>query len=128
MAAHDGTQTMVHEIAHWIEDKRPDILQKVVAYGKSRILPGETPKRLIDLFPAHGYKPDEWTHEDSWKEKYTGKFYWRGANDLQPGVPNTDYASEVLSMGLERYYEKPHLFAKEDPSFFRFIHNLTKNL
>ena len=110
------TRTFVHEIGHGLEDKIPGAQDKANEFRRMRIARSNKQNvKLIDQFPDHGYSEDEVGNEDDWKESlfgdqrfYVGKRYERGP-------------TEVMTMGLERLYENPAQFAREDPEYFKFI-------
>ena len=68
------------------------------------------------LFPNSGYTDNEETVEDHWEMRgnsvYAGKTYKAGGKL---------YCTELLSMGFQRLYENPVLFAKRDPEYFNFV-------
>ena len=118
--------TVAHELAHAIENARPDILRQSAAflYDRGR---GEQPKRLKSLFPTHNYRPQEITLEDKWAEKgghvYTGRIYCPGydASISREQFISSVRGSEILSMGIQRMLESPVDFQRQDPEFYNFI-------
>lgn len=103
--------TVIHEIVHDIEYRYPEISSKTKAFRDYRGQ-GEKPRRMASIHPGAGYRWEEITLEDEWFKKggsaYTGKIYDRAA-------------TEILTMGVQRLYESPVLFARQDPEFFEFI-------
>lgn len=118
--------TVAHELAHAIEHARPDILRQSAAflYDRGR---GEQPKRLKSLFPTHNYRPQEITLEDKWTEKgghvYTGRIYCPGYDTSisREQFISSARGSEILSMGIQRMFESPVDFQRNDPEFYNFI-------
>lgn len=106
----------VHEIAHGIEMQNPEVLKECVAFLRKRAA-GEEPQQLRTL-TGIPYDLDEIAFEDEWVKRggdvYSGKVY-KGA-----------FATEILTMGLERLYNDPQGFAAKDPEFFDFIVNLVR--
>jgi len=102
---------VIHEFVHDIEYAHPEISKKTKAFLAKRAK-GEKPVSLKEK-KGGGYKRDEEAFEDEWETKggslYTGKH--------NPDRPST----EVLTMGVQRLYENPVLFANQDPEFFDFI-------
>jgi hypothetical protein len=107
-------KTTIHELAHHIECSDPEILAECRAFLRSRAKPGEKPRSLAVLTGNGFYRPSEIAIEDDWVAKggsvYMGKVY-----------PDAAGATEILTMGLERLYEDPVGFARQDPDYFQFI-------
>ena len=105
-------KTFSHEYMHFLEDSIPEIHQKCVEFLKKRTK-GEKLKPLSLLTGNDRYNNEEYAFEDSWIKKggsaYSGKYY----NDYQ--------ATEVLSMGIERFLKNPLLFYKQDREYFEFV-------
>ena len=103
--------TFVHEIVHDIEFQHPRVstLTKEFLFKRGG---GNTPKRLRQLDPNHGYGLNEITLEDAYVTKggsnYMGRVY-------------VDQATEILTMGIERLLHDPREFLDNDPEYFRFI-------
>ena len=115
------TRTAVHEMGHNLDRQlqileSKDSIYKVPTgiqskkYLHSRTV-GELPEKLRKLFPSHGYKADEVTKKDKFKDAYTGRLYPQGD------------ASEILSMGVQYLYDDPIGFAQTDPAHFKFVVN-----
>jgi SPP1 gp7 family putative phage head morphogenesis protein len=113
-----GVRTAVHELGHWIEMNMPDVLKQLIAF-RTRRTAGETPQSLRKL-TGKPYGRDEIALPDKFTEMYAGKVY-----RTPYGV---DFASEILSIGLEQYLYETAEFAKKDPDYFKFIHDLIHNL
>lgn len=105
-----GRKTVVHEMGHWIEE-RTGWDRESWKWVLKRRKPGEKIQRLKDMYPDRGFDDTEWAFEDLFRERglssYIGKRYNR--------------ASEVLSMGLEAFYENPLKLMNQDKDFFDFI-------
>ena len=75
----------------------------------------EKSRRLSDITGDPGYEDHEVGRVDNFaavfgkRAAYVGKQY------------ENDYATEVLSMGLEEMYRDPVGFAKADPDYFDFV-------
>jgi hypothetical protein len=108
-----------HEIMHYLEETNPDLTKKLVSFRESRTR-GETPKKMAELDPEHGYPPNEITLENKWREwggsHYTGKLY------------ADDKYTEILSMGMQRLHQDPVSFARDDPDFFDFTLDTIRGL
>ena len=98
--------TVIHEIGHIIETRTPAILRASVAFRNARTV-GETPQRMP------GYKKEELALPDKWVERggslYSGKVYTNRSGD---------YATEILSMGMERLFADVLVFAEKDRTYF----------
>lgn len=88
----NGTRksTPFHEIGHMVEWANPEVLRIEKEFIESRTI-NESPVKLDNLFPNHGYTSDEVTLKDDFISPYIGKVY--------------DGATEVLSIGLESIFE-----------------------
>ena len=115
---HMDVQTVAHELGHIIEARNPAALTKSVAFRGSRTA-GDSPRWL-----GPGYKRTEITLEDEWKTRggthYTGKLYRSHGT--------SDYATEVLSTGLERLWHDPAGFIQDDPEFLEHVLNTLRNV
>lgn len=114
-AATDGAGVIVHELGHWLEDKNRDIFDAVSAFLVRRTQ-GEKAQRLSNF--KRGFRRDEITKPDQFDDPYVGKIYERRNGER--------YASEVVSMGLQYFYERPAEFAQTDPDYFDFIYDLVR--
>ena len=104
---YENTETVVHELGHWLEDMNPKVHESIMAFYKKRTK-GEGLVRLLD-----GYGADELTRKDKFIDVYMGKDY-------------EGKASEILSMGLGEFYKNPYRLAIKDPGYFDFIYNLVR--
>lgn len=101
---------IVHELGHWLEDKNQDVFNAVTAFYERRTK-GE---RLTSL---PGYRSNEKGKLDKFINPYMGKYYEHQGKR---------YASEIVSMGLEYFHDRPVEFAQKDPDYFDFIYNLVR--
>lgn len=122
----DTPAVIAHELAHVIEDTRPDILRKSADFLYTRAK-GEGAMPLKKLYPYHGYGAQEKAIEDDWIKRggsaYTGKIYMPGYNPSmsRESFVNRLQGSEILSMGIQRMLESPVDFHRQDPEFYNFI-------
>lgn len=99
-----ATHTLVHEYGHHIETTRPGFLEKMLEFLDQRrgsediseIYVGSGEKGWRDLFFSH----------------YCGKNYTHHGDR---------YATEILTMGVERMYKEPLEFYNDDPEYFELI-------
>jgi SPP1 gp7 family putative phage head morphogenesis protein len=123
-----SVRTVVHELGHIIEARRPDIMAKSLAFRASRTA-GEKPKWL-----GKGHKKHEVALEDEWEKRggrmYAGRVYRLPLQIMHNGKPlgPGDFATEILSMGAERLYTDPAGFILDDPDFASFVINTLRGL
>jgi hypothetical protein len=106
LATWDGAWVVAHEFGHqmeYMDSKRAQAARNYLAERSK----GEILESMNRITGKSGYDPSERAWRDKWKEPYTGKHYSSGS-------------TEITSMGLQKLYEDPAGFAKEDPDFFRF--------
>ncbi len=133
----ESASTIAHEITHVSEYSDPSTLQASRDFLRSRVGAKEKPKKLKTIYPGHNYDDWETTIEDDWARKggdaYSGKLYFPGAKsaqvrkiwaDAMKSDPvkafSVNYATEVLTMGIERLLYDPIAFAASDPDYFKF--------
>lgn len=107
----DDPRITVHELGHWLEDHNPEVHRKAVEFYERRTA-GET---LTHMGPGH--RPDEMTRIDRFTSPYMGKEYTRNGDR---------YATEIVSMGIDRFYNQTAILARDDPDMFDFIFNLVR--
>lgn len=106
---------VVHELGHWLEDSSPKIFNEVTKFLQRRTK-GEKAVPLKQFNKR--YDADEETRPDKFLDPYMGKVYETNGKRK---------ASEVVSMGLELFYNDPAKLAEKDPDFFDFIYDLVRN-
>lgn len=109
MSAYSDTKTVVHEMGHVIESADPLIHRMTMEFYQKRTQ-GEATEPLSAVTGNQYYKADEVTRKDKFIDPYMGKHYSDGG------------ASEIISMGLQLFYEDPIKFARQDPEMFAFIY------
>ena len=102
----DSTTTAIHECMHSIEDTNPKMLANSKAFLEYRTK-NDAEKSLRNLTGNKGYKANEVAKADNFFSPYCGKKY--------------DYGTEIMSMGLQRIFEEPEKFYKEDREYFNFV-------
>lgn len=105
------TGTVVHELAHWLEQNNPAILRLTTDF-LARRAKGKRPKSLRKL-TGQPYRSDERAVDGGFLTPYIGKLYAKGKD----GRP---IATEVLTMGLQLLYDDPTRLL-EDRDFFEVI-------
>ena len=104
----DTPAVVIHEMGHFLEEHSPGMHRKVMAFYDSRTV-GE---KAVSL--GSGYGRGELTKKDKFIDKYMGKVYPK--------------ASEIVSMGLQYFYNDPAKLAVKDPGMFDFIYNLVRGI
>jgi hypothetical protein len=107
-----GTKAALHELGHALEHLSKDVQQKAIAFLDQRTA-GESAHYLGD-----GYNRQEKAKFDKFVDPYMGKVYKDKNGDT--------YATEIVSMGLQKMFEDPVVFAKQDPEYFEFMYNLLR--
>lgn len=119
MGRHEGESAAhvkvgVHEAGHAIESRFPGAIRASKEFLAYR-LKGETPVKLSEKFPGHGYG----TTEVGAKDKFDLAFPESAAYYI--GKEYNLEATEVLSMGVEMLYSDPAGFARKDPEYCAFV-------
>jgi len=102
-------KTVIHEMGHYLEDSSAEIHSAVQKFYVERTKGCP----LVPMGP--GWGRHELTRKDNFIDAYMGKDY--GGR-----------ASEILSMGLEYFYNDPYKLATKDPGYFNFIFNLVRGI
>jgi len=106
VAGTSGTDIVIHEMGHWLENNNPVAKKAALNFYNERTK-GD---RLEQL--GRGFRSTEFTKKDKFIDSYMGKVY-----------PND---TEIISMGLQYMYSDPYTLAKKDPGYFDFIWNLVR--
>lgn len=129
VASDDDESVIVHELGHWLEMTLPHAKNAAFNFWKRRTQTSQWTK-LADMFPLHGYGPNEYAKPNAFMSPYMGKVYSNVGRDSggRPIVDDEDelYASEIISMGLEEMWRNPLHFARVDPDYFDFIWDLIR--
>lgn len=102
-------RTVIHEMGHYLEDSSSEVFEGVQEFYRKRT------KGCPLVWMGPGYGRDELTRKDNFIDAYMGKDY--GGR-----------ASEILSMGLEYFYNDPYKLATKDPGYFNFIFNVVRGI
>lgn len=118
------THTLVHELAHWMEDERPELFKTMKEFWERRTA-GDDFEDISTLIP-HGLGDNmkgEYAKKDQWISPYMGKVYFqKGKNLTTRPVPGAKFAAtELLSMGLEYMWKDPVQLALRDPEYFDLL-------
>lgn len=113
-----GIDIYIHEIGHAIEDKYPDVLDRLNQFLDYRTK-GETAQPLSQLTNNANYGAREIAKPDKFIHPYMGKIY--ESKDKR-------FATEILSMGLELMYRNPTLLLEQDPELFNFILGILRRI
>jgi hypothetical protein len=103
---------VAHEMAHWLEESSDHVHKRCVEFLDYRCA-GETPEELSKLTGIKEYEPYEIARKDKFFNPYCGIDYLDGSGRR--------YATEILSMGIQRVLSYPLQFMREDPEYFAFV-------
>lgn len=113
-----SASVVAHEAGHVLESRSPALRAKSVAFRDGRTI-GEEPRWL-----GPGYRASEVTLDDEWVARggrvYTGKVYKNSRGG--------DYATEIVSMGIERLMRDPADFYRQDLDYFTYLVNALRDL
>lgn len=109
----DSAGVAIHEYTHFLESNNPKMIDNSIAFLEYRTK-GENTQSLRKLTGIR-YDSSEIARPDKFFNAYCGKMY--GSID---GYRNA-YATELMSMGVQRLFEDPKGFAKEDREYFDFV-------
>jgi hypothetical protein len=142
LASFDSAEVVVHEYGHQIEHGNVEAAKICDAFLQHRIA-NETPIKLADKFPEHGYKDDEMGTPDDFgkafrsvyqstdeafidgKAHYAGKVYPEQGKLSTRGDVRFLGSTEVLSMGMQLLKRDPVGFAQADPEWFDLVVGIT---
>lgn len=108
--------TAIHEYAHYLEEKNPEMLVHSLAFLEYRTK-GELTLSLRRITKNSRYRSNEKAKADKFFSPYCGKIY----NTYNSQEVGGSKASEIMSMGMERLFTDPVGFEKEDPEYFNFV-------
>ena len=106
--------TMIHEFCHFLEKNNPKMLANSKAFLEYRTK-GEQTQKLNKITGNSFYGNSEVTKKDKFFSPYCGKVY--SVNNEYYGAD----ATELMSMGVQKLFEDPFGFAKEDREYFDFV-------
>jgi hypothetical protein len=121
----DRTEDLIHELGHWFEHVVPDVLEQAIDFWRRRTV-GDIAEELRKLSPHAGYLAREFTLKDDFYDPYAGKVYYRSGGSLPRDPRDSIFATEIVSMGMQRMYVDPAGFAQDDPQYFDFIWGLVR--
>lgn len=113
-------RTIVHELGHTLEFDDQRILDAAIAFRNKRTA-GNPLRKLSDITGDKAYKDEEVAKDDKFRSVYAGKVY------THKGLPG-EYATEIVSLGVEWLYAEPEQFAREDPEYFDFMLKLLRGI
>jgi len=105
--ANTVNKNVIHELGHFIEDQSGGVHRSVMEFYSKRT------KGCPLEWLGSGYRTDELTRKDKFIDAYMGKDY-------------KGQASEILSMGLQYFYDDPYKLAIKDPEYFNFIYKIVR--
>ncbi len=116
MSGYASPKIVTHELGHWLEQKSADIHADILDFFARRTA-GEKLELMSKITGNANYKSYEKAYKDNFINAYMGKLYESGGRQ---------YATEILSMGLEYFHDNPVELAETDPDFFDFIYNVVR--
>lgn len=105
--------TAVHEWGHQLEYRLPGVKQACADFLAYRAK-GEKERSFSEVMPEGNYQPSERGVQDEFGRAF-------GSRAWYVGKVYEDGATEILSMGLEKLYTDPAMFAKADPEYCKFV-------
>lgn len=105
---------VVHEMGHILEHDDPMIRESVFDFYRRRTA-GEKTTKLSEATGIN-YDDHEVTKLDKFIEPYMGKDYSVYSSSGKMG------ATEILSMGIQMFFQNPKMLAAKDPDYFDFIY------
>lgn len=115
-----ASRVLVHELGHTLEYDDPRVLDAAIKFLEKRTA-GETARKLSALVPGSSYADHEIAMEDKFLSTYMGKIY------KTTDATKRQYATEIVSMGVEWLYAEPEHLA-QDPEYFDFIVKLLRGI
>lgn len=112
----ENVGSIVHEVAHQLEEDNPHMLINSLSFASART--GDEKQKALKKFSS-SYKKDEYCKPDKFFDPYCGKLYTLYGGKDRQFLHAT--ASEIMSMGVQRVFEDPISFAKEDREYFDFV-------
>lgn len=111
-------EVIIHELIHHTENNN-FILKQAVEFLMKRT-EGKPIRRLKEI--NKGYGSEEIFKDGGFFNEYVGKIYQSSPRSIKSykGIR----ATEVLTMGVQRMYENPFQFYKDDPEHFELIYEL----
>ncbi len=120
---------VAHEAAHAIEALHPEVRKKCLAFLCKRGW-GTPIKSLNELTNTNNYEDEERAFEDEWVNKkgvhYCGKIYLDKDLDnmSEEEFVKSATGTEILAMGVQRFFEAPIQFMQDDSEYYEFIKSI----
>lgn len=106
----DRPSVIAHELGHCLEEQ-PHVKKAAYAFLEARTS-GDKLQKLSDLTGIKEYEDHEICRPDKFIDPYIGKEYMHMGKR---------YASEVVSMGVQKMFSDPDVLAAKDPEMFHFM-------
>jgi hypothetical protein len=121
VTATEKEDVIIHEVGHWIEMNYPKVRERLHAFWAHRC-GKETPINMKQTF-GNGYSAHEVGYKDDFEKLWGGDKNYACYNGKKYDASGD---TELLSMGLEKLWTNPKIFAKEDPEYFALIIGILK--
>lgn len=109
----DGTETVLHELGHFLEGDNDELHYKIMDFYNRRTA-NDKIEALRNVTGNQAYKWNEVTKKDDFLTPYIGKFY------------NEKGASEILTMWFTEVFNNPTRLVDKDFDYFETIYNLIR--
>lgn len=109
----------IHEMGHHLEHHNSDVHYQAQRFLRYRTQ-GEDAISLATHTGHVSYDKSEVAKPDRFINPYMGKIY----RDNE----GKNYATEIISMGLEKMWADPVGFAKADPQYFDFMYSVVRGV
>jgi SPP1 gp7 family putative phage head morphogenesis protein len=109
----DGTETVLHELGHFLEHDRPELHARIMEFYNRRTA-NDTVEALRNVTGNKAYGWSEVTKKDNFIEPYIGKYY------------NREGSSEILTMWFTEVFKNPTRLIEKDFDYFETIYNLIR--
>lgn len=104
--------TMAHEMGHHIEYRLPGVLRAAQEFLAHRV--GNQPLRPLKDVVSGAFDADEMGRDDDFAKAF-------GVDEAWYVGKHYDGLTEIVAMGVEKLYNDPAGFAKNDPEYFKFV-------
>jgi hypothetical protein len=114
---------VVHELGHALEAADPGARVEALNFFLRRT-EHSSPTPLYGEMKIGHLDLSEYGYRDKFIEPYMGKTYRKdkGRPGLEEVLKINGSWGEILSVGLQYFYENPVKLARQDPEFFRFLY------
>jgi Phage Mu protein F like protein len=109
----ESASTMVHEMGHHVEFRLPGAQQAAQDFLRHRVK--DQPLTSLRQRLGKNYRADEMGRDDDFARAFGARGAWYVGKHYEDG------STEIISMAVEKLYNDPVGFAKNDPEYCKFI-------